>query len=81
MKLNKTVFIVDVYSPYARNADVRKVFSYNDNLYCIREVSLTWGQPQLDPVFDELETPPSFTLYNTFEEANNYVEDLIGARL
>ena len=77
---NNTVFIVDCYSPYMRNADVRKIFTYNDNLFCIREVPLKWGIPLRESLIDD-EDNPNFKLYNTYEEANEYVLELIGAKL
>lgn len=80
--MEQTVFIVDVYNPYMKNENVRKVFSYNNNLYCIRETALNWGTPLVElPLDDSTNLSTGFYLYNTYEEANNYVEELIGARL
>lgn len=80
--MNQTVFVVDVYSPFMKNKDVRKIFNYNEKQWCIRETALNWGSPKIELPFDDTsDLATSFHLYNTFEEANNYVEDLIGARL
>lgn len=71
-------FIIDTYSPYEKNDDVRYIFEYNDRQWCIREVTkFEWGQPQYDerPLEDEF---LSFQLYYTFEDALRFARELKG---
>ena len=69
-------FIIDVYSKFQNNSNVRMIFSLYGKQYCIREIdALEWGQP----IFKEkdLEDDYSFfQLYTTFEEAQQYVHNL-----
>lgn len=70
------MFIVDVYSKFQNNDNVRMIFPLYGKKYCIREIDeLEWGQP----IFKEkdLEDDYSFfQLYTTFEEAKQYVYEL-----
>lgn len=70
------MFIIDVYSKFQNNNNVRKIFSLYSKQYCIREINnLEWGQP----VFQEKDIEDDysfFQLYNTFEEAEQYVREL-----
>lgn len=73
---NQTYFIVDTYSRFHKNDDVRMIFSLHNNWYCIREVEdLNWGQP----LFDEKDPEDGYTnyhIYVTLEEAQSYVRGL-----
>lgn len=70
------MFIIDVYSPFQNNNNVRKIFSLYGKKYCIREITaLEWGQP----VFQEKDFEDDysfFQLYSTFEEADHYIQTL-----
>lgn len=80
--MSLTVFVVDTYSSYEKNSNVRKIFNYNNRKYCIKEVEMYWGVPQLClPIEDTSDVKTAFKIYDTFEEANKYVESLIGAKL
>ena len=74
----KMYYIIDTYNSYEKNNDVKYRFEYNNNLYCVREVSeFEWGQPQ----FEELpldSTYVSYTIYNSLEDALKYVHELKG---
>lgn len=70
-----TVFIIDIYNKYQHNDNCRKIFKLNNREYCIREVTLDWGQPN----FPEKDLDDNFTswhLYNTLDEAKNFVRKL-----
>lgn len=79
---NQTVYIIDVYSRF--NSDkVISTFVVNGKEYAIKLVSLEWGVPQLSSIEEGAEQP-YFKLYNTLEEAQEYVKQLKqleGARL
>lgn len=74
----KTVFIVDIYNPYSPyNNDVRKVFIINSKQICIREVTMSWGMPEIGVSFDDCAAEPQdFRVYDTYEEAENYINKL-----
>ena len=69
-------YIVDIYSPYDKNNDVKYVFEYNNILWCIREISkFEWGQPQ----FDELPLDDTFVryhIYDSYDEALRFCHNL-----
>lgn len=70
-----TIYILDAYNPYDRNEDVRLVFRYHEQQWCVREVELEWGEPHfieqdLDDNFSH------FKIYNTFDEALKFVKEL-----
>lgn len=80
--MEQVVYVVDTYTPYMKNEGVKKVFNYNGREYAIKEVELEWGTPQLNlPIDDTTDPATGFYLYNSFEEANRFVEELIGAKL
>ena len=71
-------YIVDVYSPYDKNDDVKYVFEYNKRLWCVREIDkFEWGQPQ----YDELpldNTHIQFHIYSNLEDAIKFCRELKG---
>lgn len=74
----KTVFIVDMYNPYSPyNADVRAIAKVKDRWLCVREVQMNWGKPNIGISFDDNPPEPEdFYIYNTFEEANEFMQEL-----
>ena len=70
---NQTVFIIDLYNKY-RDADkARQIFQLNGRWWAILETQLEWGTPALGRIEDD---PMAFHLYNTLEEAQEYVKEL-----
>lgn len=68
-----TVFIIDNYNKYTKDK-VISTFMLNGRWFAIKEVSLEWGQPQLSSI--EEDENSFFRLYNTYEEAQEYVRTL-----
>lgn len=80
--MSQTVFIVDTYCPYDKNKDVRRIFNYNNREYCVREVGMDWGIVQVQlPVDDSSDIATAFKVYDTMDEANEFVDNLLGAKL
>lgn len=74
-------YIIDVYSPYDKNEDVKYVFEYNGNLWCVREVNqFEWGRPQFDelPIDDEF---INYHIYDNLDDAIRYCRELKGIYL
>lgn len=70
----QVVYIIDVYSKY--NSDtIISTFVVNGKKYCIKSVELEWGVPLLSSVEENAEQP-YFKLYNTLDEAKEYVKQL-----
>lgn len=74
-------YILDTYSPYEKNNDVRYKFEFNNRLWCIREVSrFEWGKPQ----FDELPLDDTFIeykIYDNLDEAIKYCREIKGVNI
>jgi hypothetical protein len=70
----QTVFIVDVFSPL-NNDKVCFTFCVNNRSYCVKEVELLWGVPELSSVEEESEHP-YFQSYHTIDEAREFVRKL-----
>ena len=69
------VYIIDTYDRFSgwdkRHSCYR--FTIHDIEYAVKEVKMEWGLPQLPPKIEE--TPPSlYYIYNTLEEALQYVQ-------
>lgn len=73
--MNK-VYIIKPYNPYVLPAEqeiIRYIFRIYDSQYCISEVVLNWGQPQTSRPIEE-EDNFGYNLFNTFDEAMEYVQ-------
>lgn len=71
-------YIVDTYSPYERNKDVKYTFEYNGALWCIREISeFEWGKPQFAerPLDDEY---IEYHIYDSYAAALAFCHELKG---
>lgn len=80
--IKQTVFLIDIYNKFSSDKIV-STFKINNREYCIKEVELMWGAPILNSIEEDAEQP-YFKLYNTLEEAKEYVrqlKQLEGARL
>lgn len=73
----KHVYIIDTYNKYDRNINVVHTFFIDGRPYCIREVTLEWGEPQFQ---ENNAGPGEFCLYNTLEDALQYVEKIRAIR-
>ena len=67
-----TVFIIDNYNKYTGDK-VISTFMLNGRWFAIKEVLLEWGYPKLSSIEED---EPFFRLYNTYEEAQEYVRTL-----
>lgn len=71
--MNNSVYIVDLYNPY-RDKNITETFRINDQLWCIKPVSLEWGLPVLPiQLTDDAPEPQDFYLYNTYNEARAFL--------
>ena len=70
------VYIVDAYSPYARNTNVLYRFLYHDQWWAIRRIALEWGKPNGETMLEFDDTYSRFRYYDTFEQAMAYVREL-----
>lgn len=80
--INNTVFLIDIYNKFSSDKII-STFKINNREYCIKEVGLMWGTPMLNSIEEDAEQP-YFKLYDTLEEAQEYVKQLKqleGARL
>lgn len=69
------VYVIDLYNKFSDD-DVVSVFKINDRWWAIKRVSLKWGKPQFSSI-EETENPYlNFQLYNTPEEAQQYVKQI-----
>jgi len=74
MEQTNTVFIIDPYSKYC-NDKVVLTFTVNGKEYAVKETTLNCGIPQLNSIEEEAEQP-YFKLYNTLDEAKEYIKEL-----
>ena len=69
------VYIIDLYNKFDAKNTV-SIFKINGRWWAIKKVSLNWGKPQLN-IIEENEDPYlHFHLYNTLEEAQQYVHSI-----
>lgn len=71
---SNTVFLIDIYNRFSSDK-VISTFKINNREYCIKEVELMWGTPILNSIEEDAEQP-YFKLYNTLDEAKEYVKQL-----
>ena len=71
---NPTVYIIDLYQKF-NNDKIIFTFLLNGREFCVKEVQLEWGVPQLSSIEEDLEQP-YFHIYNTLEEAREYIRKL-----
>lgn len=69
----QTVFVVDLYDKFSPDKVISK-HRINGRWWAIKEVPLSWGIPQLSKI--EEDDPMSFKLYETADEAKQYVQEL-----
>ena len=71
-------FIIDTYNKFNswdRTHSVYK-FEINGNWYAIKEVELEWGLPKLPLRIDANEQANSYFIYNSREEAMQFVQQI-----
>lgn len=71
--MEQIVYVIDLYDKFSPDKVISK-HRINGRWWAIKEVPLEWGIPQLSSI--EEDNPMSFHLYNTIEEAEQYVHDL-----
>ena len=68
-------YIIGIYNKYDqwdRSHAVQK-FEINEQMYAIYEVELVWGLPALKYQVDQEDVPEMYRLYETLEEAQEFV--------
>lgn len=72
-------FIVDRYNRFDSwdRAHARFTFNINKQWYGIMEIRLEWGLPQLKFRVDQEPRPYDYKIYNTYEEALQFVRFMI----
>lgn len=69
-------FIIDNFSPFQKNKNVVYTFRLYGRPYCIRSINeFEWGQPDF-PEKDIEDNYTTYLIYNTYEEARNYVDNM-----
>jgi len=71
--INKTVYIIDLYDKFTPDKII-STFKLNGRKWAIKEVPLLWGVPQREKIEDDKYI--SFCLYNTIDEAQDYIRKL-----
>ena len=71
--MSQTVFVVDLYDKFSSDKVISK-HRINGRWWAIKEAPLLWGVPQLAKI--EEDNPMSFHLYNSPEEAEQYIREL-----
>ena len=72
--MSQTVFVIYLYNKYNKLDKVVHKFRINGRWWAIKEVPLLWGSPQLASL--EADDPMGFHLYNTLDEALEYVKTI-----
>ena len=73
--MENKVYIVDLYNKFSGD-EVVSVFKINGRWWAIKKVSLNWGKPQFSSIEENEDPYLNFQLYNTLEEAQNYVNKI-----
>ena len=71
-------FIIGSYDKWDRWDKEHSVhkFMINGNWYAIKMVEMEWGIPNLNMQVEGEDAPESYYIYETYEEALEYVEQL-----
>lgn len=69
----QTVYIIDLWDKFSPDKVISK-HRINGRWWAIKEVPLCWGIPQLSKI--EEDDPMSFKLYETVDEALNYIQHI-----
>ena len=69
-------YIVDIYSPYANNENVKFIFNLNERQWCIREVEVRENLPLVALPIDDTMDLSIFFIYKSLEAAKCYVRQL-----
>ena len=71
-------YIIGAYNKYDtwdRTHSVYK-FKINDSWYAIKEIEMVWGLPMLEYQVDRDDAPESYHIYESVEEAMEFVEEI-----
>ena len=69
------VYIIDLYNKFSSD-EIVSTFKINNRWWAIKKVSLEWGKPQLSSIEEEENPYINFYLFNTLEEAKEYVHTI-----
>ena len=71
-------YIIGSYDKYSRWDREHSLYTFfiNGVEYAIKEVILNWGVPQLPSTIEEDENPETYHLYDTYDDAYNFVKYL-----
>lgn len=69
-------FVIDCYNKYDSwdRDHAIQTFEINGNTYAIKEVEMCWGLPMLEYKTDQDEQPQIYCIYETLEEAQQFVQ-------
>ena len=69
-------YLIDTYNRYDKwdREHSLYVFTINEQKYAIKEVMLDWGEPQLPMRLGEHKDPSFYFIFNSYEEAEQYVK-------
>ena len=71
------VYVIDVYKKYMRQGNEISVHWVRGRPYCIREVEMDWGIPQVDNNKMEEQIPPqAFSVFENYNAAVAYIKDM-----
>lgn len=68
-------YIVDRFDKYDAwdRTHARYKFELNGNWYAVKEIEMEWGLPKLPLLVDRQQSPEQYFIYDTFEEAMEFV--------
>ena len=71
-------YIIDTYNEYSKWDRSHSVYTFtiNEQMYAIKRVELQWGIPQLPSHIDREVDPTSYFIYNSREEALDYIKQI-----
>ena len=69
-------YIMDIYSPYVDNSNVKFRFELNGQQWCIRQVEVRDGLPVILLPIEDTTSLQDFYIYKTFAEAYAFYKKL-----
>ena len=71
-------FIIDTYNKFSEwdRAHSLYIFNLNERQFAIKEVEMGWGQPALEFKITHEDNPQSYFIYETYEEAFDFIKQL-----
>ena len=70
------VYIIDVYEKYRKEGNEVSVHWIGGRQWCIREVEMEWGLPQIQEKVEYDEDPTTYHIYERYEDAREYLQQM-----